>query len=66
MSALKPGDVVRERGTLWPLMTIARVSTAITNHLCFECVFTNPQGRAITRRFVAEHLEAYQPKAAAR
>jgi hypothetical protein len=61
MSDLKPGDVVRGRGTLRPLMTIVRPCDAITSHVCWVCCWTNADGRACTRAFVASMLEPYAP-----
>jgi uncharacterized protein YodC (DUF2158 family) len=59
MTALKPGDVVKQRGAdgrpTGPAMAIACRSEAVTSHLCWECVW-HWNGTTRRRAFLADNL----------
>jgi hypothetical protein len=58
---MKPGDVVRPRGSLEPVMAITRRYDGITSAICWTCAWTNAQGEICHRAFVESALEPYVP-----
>jgi len=58
---MKPGDVVRAKGTLKPVMAIVRRHEGISNFVCWICAWTNEQSEICHRTFVESALEPYVP-----
>ncbi|HLY06147.1 MAG TPA: hypothetical protein VKR31_10395 [Rhizomicrobium sp.] len=58
---MSPGDVVRQKSTLQPIMAIVRRYEGISNFVCWTCAWTNDKGEICHRTFVESALEPYVP-----